>query len=71
MSVSFWIQMALYVYNWSSSKERRKKHLKKKWRRNFSNFDENYKLTDSRILMKLRQNRHEGNNTKASHNWIP
>ena len=23
MSVSFWIQVALFVYNWSSSKERR------------------------------------------------
>jgi len=65
MAVSFGIQVALYVCNWSSTKERRKKHLKKKWPRTFSNFDENYKLTDSRLLMKLRQNRHEGNYTKA------
>lgn len=65
MAVSFGIQVALYVCNWSSTKERSKKHLKKKWPRTFSNFDENYKLTDSRLLMKLRQNRHEGNYTKA------
>lgn len=37
---------------------------------NFLNFDENYKLTDSRNAMKPKRKKHEHSNMKAHHSEI-
>ena len=45
------------------------KNLNKQWP-NFFKFDENYKPTDPRSSMNLRQNKSKENNTKTHYNQI-